>query len=239
MFRRILIIPSVFLCFLLCSCATFTTWNKLGTEVFVWKPEDLKITLQDEKEPKKIILVRNGTLKRYLVPFDFFRKFPSEQKTAHSQEIAVPEQKPFFAVTSSRSGRFRAKHFGKDVTQFPWGMKLIPPGFSGEIKPALVHPDDFKYLQKPFWKFSGQRYLLYVPEKPIRQGDHVLIPVTEIHPGGETWKYPGTERFEYYRRIETPLMTTYRIFCCIPAVVLDAATLPLQFVLGLMMFGHH
>lgn len=240
MFRKLIAILPVFVCFLLCSCATSTTWEKLGTEVFVWKPEDLQISLrmkkdQNQKEQRTIILVRNGTLKRYLVPFDFFEKFPSEKKTAHTLEVPVPERKPFFAVTCSRPAMFRAEKFGKEVVSFS-NMQLIPPGFSGPIKPSPVHPDDFKYLQKPFWNYDSQ-WRLYIPEKPIPQADYFLIPVTEVHPGGEKWIYPGGERSEYYKRIETPLMTTYRILCCVPAVVLDAATLPFQFVL--MLFVHH
>ena len=228
--RRVFALLPVILCFFLCSCST-TTWQYLGCEEFTWSPDKMQITKTPDQ--KHVVLVKNGTLRKYFIPYDFSRRYPTSIETiSRTVKFSVPEKQPFFAVKVDPSAKSLAeKYYISKQTGFCYeNIKINPAESISQIQPVQIAPEDFKKLQNPFWYQDEECYWnICVPEKAMKYSDYFIIPVTYTYRVRD-WHKPYMDQTETLR-YKDPLTVSYRVVCFIPAFVFDVVTFPIQIVL--------
>ena len=236
MFRKLLLLFPVFMCLLLCSCATAATWSALGRETFTWNPEDMHIsirTTQDKRfmEHKTVHIVKKGVLKKYFVPYDFNGTFFTEKNISRTIEIPVRGNLPIFTVKIDPGAKpVMRLHKNQQVSTHSNLLDYSYVGFSESAYPYSITPEDFKLLQKPFW---FRRNVLdsscCIPMNPLKIGDYYQIPVVIFKPGGAEYLSPEEQRIEkkYWHGIG---ISCARILCSILPFALDAATSPIQLI---------
>ena len=99
--KSLFLLSAALLCMLCCSCATALTVQNLGCESFRWQPKDMQVSIRTTTdsnfmEQKTVYITKKGSLKEYRLPYDFYRRLPSEREVTRTVSYPVKGNIPVF-----------------------------------------------------------------------------------------------------------------------------------------------
>ena len=234
--KTLFLLSAVWICVLCCSCATALTVHNLGRESFRWQPKEMQVSIHTATdsnfmEQKTVYITKKGSLREYRLPYDFYRRFPSEWEVTRTVAYPVKGNIPVFAVKVEDGAKPVMNRLRYDlVSTNDSRLNYSYAGFVESVRPYKVSPEDFLLLQKPFWFCCGKNdWSLCVPMKPIKMDDYYHIPTMIIHPGGER-NLPPEEIRDEERYWNGFGINTARVLCSIIPFAFDIATFPIQLI---------